>query len=182
LRAFYQAALFAAFNLFWTAAPLVLMREFHFSQNGVALFALAGAGGALAAPLAGWLADRGKTRLTTLIALGVLAFCFLAADAVVAAGNVIAFAVTAFLIDAAVQLNQVTGQKIIFEISADARSRINAIYMTSIFVVGASGSLIGSASFEAGGWRLSAGIGAGIGALALTVFFLWDRAVDHRTP
>ncbi len=59
LRALYQAALFAAFNLFWTAAPLVLLRKFHFSQNGVALFALAEAGGALAAPLAGWMGRPG---------------------------------------------------------------------------------------------------------------------------
>ncbi len=175
LRAFYQAALFAAFNLFWTAAPLVLLRRFHFSQDEVALFALAGAGGALAAPLAGTLADRGQTRLTTLVAHALLALCFLAAGGVVAAGSVIAFAVTAFLIDAAVQMNHITGQKIIFDLSRDARGRVNAIYMTSIFVIGASGSLIGSASFEAGGWWLTAGIGAVIGALSLGVFLLCDR-------
>ncbi|MEO5718279.1 MAG: MFS transporter, partial [Chthoniobacterales bacterium] len=78
LRAFYQAAMYTAFNLFWTAAPLVLLRKFHFSQNGIALFALAGAGGALAAPLAGALADRGLARLTTLAAHGLLVLCFLA--------------------------------------------------------------------------------------------------------
>ncbi len=172
LRAFYQAALFAAFNLFWTAAPLVLLRKFRFTQNGIALFALAGAGGALAAPLAGWLADRGHTRLTTWLAHALLILCFLAAGAVVAAGSLAAFAVTAFLIDAAVQLNQITGQKIIFEISRTARSRVNAIYMTGMFVFGASGSLLGSASFAAGGWLLAAGLGAGIGLVSLGVFVL----------
>lgn len=176
LRAFYQAALYTAFNLFWTAAPLVLLRKFHFTQNGVALFALAGAGGALAAPLAGALADRGMTRLTTLIAHVLLVLCFLAADAVVAAGSVVAFVVTALLIDAAVQLNQITSQKIIFAISEDARSRINSIYLTSMFVIGASGSLIGSASFETGGWLLTARLGAGIGALSLGVLLVCDRA------
>lgn len=160
LRAFYQAALFAAFNLFWTAAPLVLLHRFGFSQNGVALFALAGAGG-------------------TLVAHVMLVFCFLATGAVVAAGSVIAFAMTAFLIDAAVQLNQVTGQKIVFGLSSDARSRINSIYLTSIFVIGASGSLIGSASFATGGWLLTAGIGAGIGVLSLAAFLLWDCAESH---
>lgn len=176
LRALYQAALFAAFNLFWTAAPLLLLRKFHFSQNGVALFALAGAGGALAAPLAGWMADRGWTRVTTLLAHGLLVASFLAAGCAVAALSVVAFAATAFLIDAATQLNQITGQKIIFEISAEARSRVNSIYMTSMFVIGASGSLIGSVTFAAGGWNLSAGVGAAIGALSLGIFLRFDRA------
>ncbi len=175
LRAFYQAAMYTAFNVFWTAAPLILLRKFHFTQNGVALFALAGAGGALAAPLAGALADRGMTRLTTLLAHVLLVACFLAADAVVAAGSVLAFVFTALCLDAAVQLNQITSQKIVFEISEEARARINSIYLTSMFVVGASGSLIGSASFEAGGWLLTTSLGAGIGAISLAVFLFCDR-------
>ena len=57
-RGAYQATLFAAFSLFWTAAPLELAR-LGYTQRGIALFALAGAAGALAAPIAGRLADRG---------------------------------------------------------------------------------------------------------------------------
>lgn len=176
LRSFYQAALYVAFNLFWTAAPLVLLRQFHFSQNEVALFALAGAGGALVAPLAGTLADHGKSRLTTLIAHVLLVLPFLAADAVVAAGSIVAFVCTAVLIDAAIQLNQITSQKIVFEISEEARGRVNSIYLTTMFAIGASGSLIGSASYEAGGWLLATGIGAAIGATSLGVFLFCDRA------
>ena len=176
LRAFYQAALYTAFNLFWTAAPLILLRQFHFSQDGVALFALAGAAGALVAPLAGSLADRGLTRLTTLIAHLLLVVGFLAAGAVVAAGSVVAFIGTALLIDAAVQLNQITSQKIVFAISDTARGRVNSIYLTSMFVVGASGSLIGSTTFEAGGWPLAAGVGAAIGLLSLGVFLCCERS------
>lgn len=179
LRAFYQAALFAAFNLFWTAAPLVLLRRFHFSQSAIALFALAGAGGALAAPLAGWMADHRKTWLTTLLAHALLVGGFIAAGAIVAAGMVIAFAVIAFLIDAAVQLNQITGQKIIFDISQEARSRVNSIYLTSIFVVGATGSVIGSACFERGGWPLATAAGALMGAVSLAVFLIFDHPHTH---
>src|ERR1700748_1961875 len=58
-RAAYQLLLFAAFNLFWTASPLMLAERFGLSEHGIALFALAGAGGAFAAPIAGRLADRG---------------------------------------------------------------------------------------------------------------------------
>ena len=77
------------------------------------------------------------------------------------------------------QSNQVTSQKIIFDISDDARGRVNAIYLTSMFVIGASGSVIGSASFEAGGWPLTTSIGAAIGALSLGVFLLCDRGEEH---
>ncbi|MCG4934224.1 MFS transporter, partial [Dorea formicigenerans] len=49
---------FASFQLFWTAIPLALADRFGLTQSGIALFALAGAGGALCAPLAGRLADR----------------------------------------------------------------------------------------------------------------------------
>jgi predicted MFS family arabinose efflux permease len=175
LRSIYQAAMYMAFNLFWTAAPLVLLRQFHFSQNGVALFALAGAGGALVAPVAGMLADHGKSHLSTLVAHLLLVFCFLAAGGAVAARSVVAFVGTALLLDAAIQLNQITSQKIVFEISDEARGRVNSVYLTTMFAVGASGSLIGSATFEAGGWQLATGIGAAIGAISLGVFLLCDR-------
>ncbi|MGN6278327.1 MAG: MFS transporter [Sphingomonas sp.] len=178
LRAFYQAMMFAAFNLFWTAAPLVLLRRFGFSQDEVALFALAGAGGALAAPVAGWLADKKLTWWTSLGALAMIALGFAGAIPAVAAGSVVAFAATAIIIDAAVQLNQITGQKIIFALSKDARSRVNSAYMTMMFVVGATGSLIGSATIEAGGWTLAAIAGGAIGAVTLAVFLLFDRGVS----
>ncbi|TPG22635.1 MFS transporter [Sphingomonas koreensis] len=179
MRAFYQAMMFAAFNLFWTAAPLTLLHHFHFTQTQVALFALAGAGGALAAPLAGWLADKGLSWWTSLAALAILTLGFVGAIPAVAAMSVIAFAAAAILIDAAVQLNQITGQKIIFALSKDERSRVNSAYMTVMFLVGATGSLIGSASYGAGGWTASAISGAAIGGVTLAAFVLFDRGVSR---
>ena len=61
-RAAYQCLMFGAFTLFWTAAPLMLAERFGLSQQGIALFALAGVGGAVAAPIAGRLAHRGWGR------------------------------------------------------------------------------------------------------------------------
>jgi predicted MFS family arabinose efflux permease len=175
LRAVYQGLLFAAFNLFWTAAPLVLIRQFYASHVQVALFALAGAGGALIAPVAGHLADHGKARAATITAMATLAISFIASGFVVAAGMVIAFAVTAVLIDGAVQLNQVSGQRILFALDPQARGRINAAYMSVNFLVGASGSFLGSAAYAYGGWWLAAGIGAAIGVVPLAIFALFDR-------
>src|SRR3984893_9107957 len=81
-RAFYQGMLFAGFNLFWTGSPLLLAHEFGLHHRGIALFALAGAAGALSAPIAGRLADRGLTRPATGWALVAAVFAFaLAAEA-----------------------------------------------------------------------------------------------------
>ena len=178
MRAFYQSMMFAAFNLFWTAAPLALIREFHLGHAGIGAFALAGAGGALVAPVAGWLADRRLTRPTSLVGLAGLSVGFLLADWTVAAGSLIGFTIMAVLIDAAVQLSQITGQKLIFSIDPEARGRINAAYMTVMFVVGALGSVIGSATYEAGGWSASALAGAAIGGIATLGFLLFDRGAS----
>ncbi|WP_338465732.1 MFS transporter [Novosphingobium sp. ZN18A2] len=178
LRAFYQAMLFAAFNLFWTAAPLVLIHGFGLTQHGVALFALAGAGGALAAPLAGSLADKGHGYALTFAALGIAALLFLACDLLVAGGSLIGFTLAAFLLDGAVQVNQITGQRIIFGISADSRARVNAAYMTAMFVIGASGSLLGTASYAHGGWRGAAVTGAILAGVAFAAFILFDRGAS----
>ena len=79
-RGAYQAAMFACFSLFWTSAPLLLEGpRFQFSQIGIGLFALVGAGGALISPLAGRWADAGRTRLVTALALASAMLAFLVA-------------------------------------------------------------------------------------------------------
>lgn len=178
MRAFYQAAMFAAFNLFWTAAPLALIHEFNLGHAGIGAFALAGAGGALVAPLAGWMADRRLTRPASLIGMIGLTAGFLLADWTVAAGSLIGFTIMAVLIDGAVQMSQITGQKLIFSLDPHARGRINAAYVTVMFLVGALGSVIGSVTYEAGGWTASALAGAAIGGVATLAFLLFDRGAS----
>ncbi|WP_420143195.1 MFS transporter [Sphingobium sp.] len=178
MRAFYQACMFAAFNLFWTAAPLALIHEFHLGHAGIGAFALAGAGGALVAPVAGWLADRRLTHPASLIGLAGLTIGFLLADWTVAAGSLIGFTIMAVLIDGAVQMSQITGQKLIFSLDPHARGRINAAYVTVMFLVGAMGSVIGSVTYEAGGWSASALAGAAIGGVATLIFLLFDRGAS----
>lgn len=178
LRAFYQASMFVAFNLFWTAAPLSLIHDFDLGHAGVGTFALAGAAGALVAPIAGRLADAKLTHAATLGALICLIVGFLLADWSVAASSLIAFTAMAILIDGAVQLCQINGQKLIFSLDPHSRGRINAAYMTAVFIVGAMGSVLGSFSFALGGWTASALTGAGIGGVALLVFLLFDKGAS----
>lgn len=178
MRAFYQASMFAIFNLFWTAAPLSLIHDFHLGHEGIGTFALAGAAGALVAPIAGRQADRKLTYPATLGALLAIIAGLLLADWTVAADSLIGFTAMAILIDGAVQMCQITGQKLIFSLDPHARGRINAAYMTVMFVVGAMGSVVGSVTFSLGGWNASALTGAAIGGVATIVFLLFDKGAS----
>jgi predicted MFS family arabinose efflux permease len=92
LRTFYQSCLFAAFSLFCTTMPLLLAdHDYRLTQRGIALFALAGVSGAVAAPIAGRLADRGFSRQATLAAILIVAAGFLA-TMVVSQGSGLALA------------------------------------------------------------------------------------------
>jgi len=174
-RAIYQALMFAAFNVFWTSVPILLAKRFGLGSHGIALFALAGCGGALAAPLAGRLADRGWGRLTTMGSAATLILGFLATLWTVKAGWLVAFAVLAALIDAAVQANQVATQKILFSGNNELRGRINAIYMASVFAGGALGSFLGAYVYHEWGWGAAALVGTSLGAIVLALFLTEPR-------
>lgn len=178
-RAAYQATMFAAFNLFWTATPLFLAQQFGFGQRGIALFALAGAGGALAAPISGRTADRGYIRAGTAGALGAAIVAFLVAGWSGAAGYLVVLAAAAILLDGATQFNQVTTQRVIYSISPEARGRITSIFMTCVFLGGATGSSLAPAALIHNGWRGMSLIGAAMlsGAFLL---FLTERRSGHQ--
>ncbi|MEI4481433.1 MULTISPECIES: MFS transporter [Phyllobacterium] len=169
-RAFYQGIIFASFNLFWTGIPLLLSEQFGYSQRQIALFALAGAAGALAAPIAGRLADRGYTRQGTAIAMVTLTLWFLIAGWAGTAISIAALVLCAIFIDSAVQTNQILSQRIIFSLNDAARGRLNAVYMTIVFLLGSSGSAIAAASYFYGGWWATCMTGAIMGLIVLGAF------------
>jgi predicted MFS family arabinose efflux permease len=169
-RATYQALMFAAFNMFWTAVPMMLAERFGMDEHAIGLFALAGAGGALVAPIAGRLADRGHTRAASAGAMILLGLGFFATNWAASAGAVWILVLFTILIDAGVQANQVVSQRIIFSVPAEVRGRVNAIYMTIIFAGGAAGSLSGSLTYHWGGWSVTAVAGGLVGACALLLF------------
>lgn len=175
-RAAYQALLFGAFNMFWTAAPLMLADRFGMSREGIGLFALAGAGGALAAPLAGRLADRGHAQAATGGAVLALALSFYATEWAVVALALVALVVLTLVIDAAVQTNQVISQRLIFSVPGEIRGRVNALYMTITFAGGAVGSVVGTLTYHSGGWAMTATAGAIIGLVTLVLFALERRS------
>jgi predicted MFS family arabinose efflux permease len=169
-RAVYQSLLFAGFSLYWTAVPLELAGPtFGLSQRGIALFALAGAGGALAAPIAGRIADRGWSRAGTGAAMVLVAIAFLLAR-FGAGGSLVALCVAGIVLDAGVQGCQVIGQRAIYGLGPEIRSRLNGIYVAALFVGGAVGSSIASLAYVSGGWERVSWIGLAFPLAALAFY------------
>jgi predicted MFS family arabinose efflux permease len=121
-RALYQGLMFASFSLFWTSAPLELSRHLGLSQQDIALFALAGAIGAVAAPIAGRLADAGHTWRASVVAL-ILAPLAFAPNLLSAGLDWIGLVVTAIVLDFAVQMSMVLGQRSIYALEPQSRAR-----------------------------------------------------------
>lgn len=178
-RAFYQACMFATFSLFWTAVPLELARNHGLSQSQIALFALVGAIGAIAAPIAGRLADAGHSRIASLCALLFAALSFLP-SLIQPAYAVIGMAISGVILDFCVQMNMVVGQRAVYALDAKSRSRLNALYMTSIFMGGATGSIIASPLYDHGGWTWIVLAGSAFPLLALLVFL--KRSASESRP
>jgi predicted MFS family arabinose efflux permease len=176
-RALYQASLFGAFSLFWTTVPLQLANEYGMSQQGIAWFALAGVGGAIAAPIAGRWADKGLTHILTGVAMIIavasfgLAYLFQGHST----ANLILLVIVAITLDMAVSGNLVLGQRIIYSLS-EARGRVNGIFMSIFFVGGAIGSSLGSWSYAHGGWSLTTLIGLVMPLLALGYYLTEKKA------
>lgn len=172
-RAAYHAFVFATFSLFWTTVPLLLSGPvFHFSQINIALFALVGVAGAIAAPIAGRLADRGWTKPATWIALATVAGSMLLPLMIrtVSITGIVILVVSAILLDAGVSANLVLGQRALFSLSPEIRSRLNGLFMAIFFFGGAIGSAIGGWTYATGGWSAVLWIGMAFPIAALLYF------------
>lgn len=169
-RAAYHAGLFGSFSLFWTVTPLMLEGpQFHLSQTGIAIFALVGMAGAVASPVAGRLADRGHTLHATAAALvlGIAGFALPLYQPDSRALAIGVLVVASIVLDMAVAANLVLGQRAIFALSAQVRSRLNGIYFALFFAGGALGSALGAWVFTHYGWTAALITGMAFPALAL---------------
>ncbi|PLK50590.1 MFS transporter [Uliginosibacterium sp. TH139] len=166
-----QLCLSAAFSAFWsTLAVMLLQPPFGFGSAIAGAFGLAGAVGALAAPLAGHFADRrGPEPVTRAGAVLVIASFAAFATAPHNLGLLIA---GTLLFDLGVQAALIAHQSIIYGLEPAARSRLNAVLIGGMFVGMSAGSAIGSLALAHAGWRGVALVGLICGVAAL-ITRLW---------
>jgi predicted MFS family arabinose efflux permease len=174
IRTAYGAAGFAAFSIFWTTAAFLLSAPpYDYPPSVVGLFGLIGAAGALSASGAGRLAGRGLVRVPT----GLLAAALLASFGLLAWGatSLVALVAGVFVLDVAVQGVHVLNQNVIFALDPQARSRLNSVYMTTYFLVGALASFAAANAYAWRGWSAVCALGALAGLAALALWLVADR-------
>lgn len=174
LRSLLGLLAFSLFALFWTPLAFLLAKgPYHYSDAVIGLFGLAGAAGALSANWAGRLADRGKGSLGTTVGLVVLLLSWVPLG--FAEQSLLALLLGVLMLDLAVQLVHVSNQNAVIALRPEARTRLNAGYITCYFIGGALGSLLGTQLFQRQGWMGIVLAGLVIGGLALLAWGLAER-------
>ncbi|MFC7288503.1 MFS transporter [Herminiimonas glaciei] len=170
-----QGLLALGFSAFWSTLAVMLHgAPFHLGSAAAGSFGLAGAAGALAAPLAGKLADKRGPELVTRLGAGLAAvsFAVMLLAPMLPVHLQLALLVAATVgFDLGVQATLIAHQTIVYGIDPGARSRLNALLFTGMFIGMASGAALGSLLLSQFGW-------AGVVVLA-TVASLATLAVRY---
>ncbi len=171
-----QALLAVGFSGFWSTLAVMLHgAPFHLGAAAAGAFGLAGAAGALAAPLAGRIADKHGPSIVTRLGAGLvtLSFATMALAAFIPPGAQLWLLVaTAIGFDLGIQAALIAHQSIIYSLDAAARSRLNAVLFTGMFIGMATGSAAAAMLFAQFGWM---GVTALATATALAAFILRMR-------
>jgi len=166
---YIQATLFASFIGLWTILALRLHDAFHLGADVAGLMGIVGAVGILLAPLVGRIADRRGPYMV--IGLGclvmVLSFVVLGIW-----GSITGLIVGIILMDLGEQSALVSNQHVIYALRPEARSRLNTLFMTGMFIGGALGSWGTSEVWRLGGWPMASLLGGAFTLLGLSIHLL----------
>ncbi|WP_426232399.1 MFS transporter [Pararhizobium sp. DWP3-4] len=168
-----QAFLFASFTAFWTILALYLAGpKFQLGADVAGLFGIVGAVGIFAAPLAGWVADKRGPHFVVWMGAGLTIVAWLIFGVWASIASLV---VGVIVLDFGIQSALISNQHIIYALDADARSRLNTVFMTGMFLGGAAGSALATLAWGQGGWLFVSLLGAALGIAAFAVKIFHHR-------
>ncbi|SOY68655.1 MFS transporter [Cupriavidus taiwanensis] len=177
-----QGLLSVGFSAFWSTLAVMLHgAPFHLGSEAAGAFGLAGAAGALGAPLAGRLADRGGPERVTRAGAALAALSFAAmllSPLVPPQAQLWLIGASAIGFDLGVQVTLVAHQTIVYGIDPGARSRLNAVLFVCMFTGMAAGAALGSLALARFGWTGVAALATAAALSALAVRLLPKRAAQ----
>ncbi|AIR00702.1 MFS transporter [Pluralibacter gergoviae] len=173
--AFAQGFLSVAFSAFWSTLALMLLAKYQLGSAAAGAFGIAGAAGALAAPLAGGLADRVGPQRVTLLGAALVTLSFglmLLLPLLSPHGQLALIAAAAVGFDLGLQSSLVAHQNLVYRLEPQARGRLNALLFTGVFIGMAMGSVLGSKLYEVASWQgvVLLAIAAGGAAVAVRLY------------
>lgn len=178
-----QGFLSIAFSAFWSTLAVMLAEHYQLGSAVAGAFGIAGAAGALAAPLAGHLADKmGAEKVTQLGALLVtvsFALMFLL-PALPVHGQWGLIALSAVGFDLGLQSSLVAHQNLVYSLAPQARARLNALLFSVVFIGMALGSVLGSQVYTQANWQGVVTLATLSGAIALAIRLAGKHSSAHQ--
>ncbi|MBJ7556658.1 MFS transporter [Marinomonas spartinae] len=170
--AFAQGLLSVGFSAFWSTLAVMLHTHYGLGSAVAGAFGLAGAAGALAAPLAGTLADKsGPARVTQIgCALFTISFAIMfLLPYFPINGQIVLIIVSALGFDLGIQATLVSHQSLVYGLDPAARGRLNALLFTGMFIGMSIGSVLGSQALALIGWNGVVAVATIAGILAFII-------------
>ena len=177
-----QGLLSVAFSAFWSTLAIMLAEHYHLGSAAAGGFGIAGAAGALAAPIAGSLSDRyGSHRVTQLgAALVMLSFAAMWMLPMLSIhAQLLLIAIAAIGFDLGLQASLVAHQTLVYSLEPTARGRLNAVLFTGVFTGMASGSWLGSKAYAMAGWQAVVTLAAIMGLISLGIRWIEGRRLQR---
>ncbi|KAJ7449249.1 MFS DHA1 protein [Mycena latifolia] len=171
----------AIFSGFWVTMTFLLDGPpYHYSTLVIGLFGLVGMFGISMAPLVGRLVDGLVPWMATFVAILLV----ISSQIIQTFGGQISVAaviIATMVLDIGVQGTQVSRVTAIYSMAPEARARLNAVMVFSIFLGQVMGTAVGTKLYAEGGYKLSSGIRVVFGGAELLLLLLRGPHVSRTT-
>ena len=174
-----QGMLSVAFSGFWSTLALGLAAPpLRLSSLVAGSFGIAGAAGALAAPVAGAFADRRGPKAVIVFGTALTVAAFAAMS--IFPGSILCLVAGTILFDLGVQSCLIAHQTVVYAEDPSARSRLNAVLVSSMFLGMSTGALAASRIFSFAGFGGVCAFCAAASGVALFLGACRPRSVVAR--